>query len=938
MRTIVGRSGERAAIEAFLADTQPQPRALLVEGEPGIGKTTLLRDLVAAARDRGYPVLACRPTRSEMDLSYVNLVEILDDLDEQTVRDLPAPQARLLRMVLRREEPEGPFDSLSLNVAVVAALRAVAARGPMVLVIDDFQWIDNSTARTFGYVARRLTDTAARIVLATRSEPSERIRDLPRAMPQGRFETIRLGPVQPSELSRILRLMLGWAPAWPSLLRIAELSGGNPLYAVELARASGGERSGEGLGDAPPGGLVELARSRVAGLPERVREVLELAAVPRAPTLELLRRLDSGALDVSGALAGAERAGLVAVERGRVRFTHPILAAAVYGSIPALRRQALHRAVAMLCDDLEERARHLAAAAEDPDPAVALVLASAAERASVRGAPVAAADLMRLSCELTPAADAEVLTLRRIAYGRLLHSAGDNPGAVAAVEAVLAELPPGPLRARALFHLMYIRRLTGSLEAALAYGMRAVDEAADDPSFQAEVYEMVSRLSDNDIARKLATARAGLAAVDRIEDPDPYLVFHTRAALVEAEFYAGLGIHLERLAGLDPGERPRFPPVRTAQRGEDLIGRLLTFSGRIDEGLDVLRAMCERAAVSYRGSLPSFLAWAAEAQIMAGRFEAALGSLNEAIERSEEAGSRGGYPWEVGVRAVALAMLGRLDEAEASARTVVGSSVAAPSAVSAGAGEGASPVDMDHGPALIALGLVAIARGHYDQAVAALRLVDHSKREAGLRDPRLWMHVSDLVEALLAAGALEQASEVVDRLDQEATTSQGQWSLAMAARCRALLLAARGELDEAVACASHAVESFDGLLMPFERARTLFVLGQLHRRRKEKKLARAALSSALATFDEVGAAVWAQRARAELTRIPLRQAAPGLTATEEAVARLAAQGLSNREIAERAFMSPKTVEVNLTRIYRKLGVRSRTALAGHLGAGGGGQT
>src|SRR6185503_8055141 len=175
--------------------------------------------------------------------------------------------------------------------------------------------------------------------------------------------------------------------------------------------------------------------------------------------------------------------------------------------------------------------------------------------------------------------------------GRLLHSAGDAPGAVAELESMVDGLPPGPTRARALYHLMYVTRLSGSLGRAVAYGVQAATEAAGDPSLQADVFEMLSRMSDDDVARKLDAARNGLAALGTIAVPDPEMAFYVHAALVEAEFYAGLGIHLERLDGLDPGTRPRFPPVRTALRGDDLVGRLLAYAGRVDEGLEVLRAM-----------------------------------------------------------------------------------------------------------------------------------------------------------------------------------------------------------------------------------------------------------------------------------------------------------------------------------------------------------
>ena len=918
---IVGRIDERGALDAFLTDELPELRALLIDGEPGIGKTTLLHELLAAARDRDYPILSCRPTRSEMDLSYVGLMELIQGLDDEVVQSLPAPQARLLRVILRKEDPEGSFDRLSLNVAMLAAVRAVASAKPMLIAIDDAQWLDHPTAKTLAFVVRRLAGTSARIAVASRSnETVGLLVELRRAVPEARFDTIRLGPIGPSELSRILRRAIGWAPAWPQVVRIAELSDGNPLYALELTRALGKVRSSQDLERSLPESVLELARSRIANLPGRVREALELASVPRAPTLDLLRRLDPQTLDLRDALATAERSGIVTLDGDRIRFSHPILAAAVYGSIPTARKRGLHRAVAMLSDDLEERARHLATASDGPDPDVAVALAVAAEEAWRRGAPDAAADLLHLSCRLTPPTDAAVLALRRIAFGRLLHGAGDAPRAIAELESLVSELPPGLIRARALYHLMYVRRLSGSLGRAVDHGLQAAAEAAGDPSFQAEVYEMLSRLSDNDIERKLDAARKGFEAIDRIADPDPDVVFHVRAALIEAEFYAGLGIHLERLDGLDPGTTRRFPPVRTASRADDLIGRLLAYSGRIDEGLEILSAMYEQASVESRSILPAILGWMAEAQIMAGRFAAAVELTREAIERAEETGGVGGTPWEVGFQGVALAMLGRLDEAESAATSVLDMADADPT------------VGLDQAPARLALGIVAMSRGRFVDAATQLRLLDTAKREAGIREPRLCTHASDLIEALLGATELAEATAVLARLDEEAATSEGQWSLAAAARCRALILAARGQLDEALEAALRSLLFFEGLPMPFERARTLFVMGQLHRRRREKRLARHAMTEALATFERLETPVWAERARAELARIPERRTATGLTPTEETIARLAVEGLTNREIADRAFLSPKTVEVNLTRIYRKLGVRSRTTLASRLAA------
>jgi DNA-binding CsgD family transcriptional regulator len=959
VRVLVGRAEEAEVVDQFLAGPLAGSRALLIEGEPGIGKTTLLRELLAIARERDHAVLLCRPSRSEMDLSYAGLVELLGGLDDAAIDGLPGPQARVLRMVLREEEPDGAFDRLSLRVAVVAVLRAVAAVRPVLVAVDDAQWLDQPTARTVMFAARRLADSGVRFavvrsdqvwrspaspgssyltvtrgpVLPPRGEEAVDWRtELARALPDGSLSAIRLGPVGASELSRIVRGELGWVPAWPRLARIAELSAGNPLFALEIARASRPADSGTGadLDGKLPDSVLGLAMSRIAALAPEVRYAVELASVPRVAAVDLLARLAPEA-DLRAALAAAAQADIVRVDGDLVSFAHPILAAAAYGAIPADRRRELHRAVAAFSADPEERARHLAIAADGPDGQVADALEEAAEGAWRRGAPDAAADLLRMASRLTPDAEGAGAAFwrRRIGYGRLLHSAGDSPGSITELESVVASLPPGPLRARARYHLMYVARLSGSPVRAMEHGVLAAAEAAADPSFQAEVYEMLSRLSDNDIGRKLDAARKGMNAVERVADPDPSVLFHAQAALVEAEFYAGLGIHLERLDGIDLSRAgTRFPPVRTAARGEDLIGRLLGYDGQVDKGLAALGGLRDKASVENRSILHAVLGWMAEVQLIAGRFAAAAELTADAIECAEETGGTA-PPWEVGYRAMALALLGRIDEAEALAQEVLVRAAADPA------------IGMDEWPARLALGIAGVATGRFGAALPHLLHLDAAKREAGIGEPRLLPHSWDLIEALAGNGQLAEASTALDRLEAQAATSGGQCSAGAAARCRALLLAADGQLDDAVAAAQRSLSLLDGPSLHFERGRTLLVLGQLHRRRKEKRLATAALDEALATFTELQSAAWAARTEAELGRIPGRRAAAAsgraatdsLTATEQMIARLAAGGLSNREIADRVFLSTKTVEVNLTRIYRKLGVRSRSALAARYAAG-----
>jgi hypothetical protein len=296
-----------------------------------------------------------------------------------------------------------------------------------------------------------------------------------------------------------------------------------------------------------------------------------------------------------------------------------------------------------------------------------------------RGAPDAAAELLRLACQLTPPTEIEALSLRRVAYGRLLHSAGDIPAAIAELDSLVTSLPPGLLRARALFHFMYVLRLSGSLGRAIEVGVQAAAEAAADPSFQGEVYELLSRLSDDDIARKLDAARRGLEAIAGIAAPDPDVAFFVRAAMVEAEFYAGLGIHLDRLDGMEPGTVVAFRRPAPRRGGTTLsvacwpTPAASTRDWRPCEGCTTGRRWRDGRSCRRRSA-----GWPRRSSWRAGSGVAAE-LTREAIERAEETGHQGGFPWEVGFHAVALAMLGRLDAAGTTATEVTRRAEADPS-------------------------------------------------------------------------------------------------------------------------------------------------------------------------------------------------------------------------------------------------------------------
>ena len=382
---ILGRDVEVERLTRLVTEASPRSRIVLVEGQAGIGKTTLLERAMALARDQGHALLVCRPVRSEKDLAFVGLMELVSGVDADVADALPGPQRRALDVVLRRTEPDGPLDQLSLSVMLLTVVTDQASRRGLLIAIDDLQWLDRPTAKVLAYVLRRIAGTGADVVLARRGAGSG---PWPYGLDLGcSFEvmtSLALGPLSASDLARMLRSRFGWAPPWPTVQRIAEISGGNPFYAREMGRAWAEGRGHRDIGDALPGRLLDLVQSRLNALAPPARDLLDLVCVPHRPTAQTVSRLAQAVagsaepVDISQALAEAERSGILVTDGPRIRFSHPIIAAAVHGSLAAQRRMDLHRTMATLTDDVEDRAHHHAIATPGPDAEGAALLEAAA--------------------------------------------------------------------------------------------------------------------------------------------------------------------------------------------------------------------------------------------------------------------------------------------------------------------------------------------------------------------------------------------------------------------------------------------------------------------------------------------------------------------------------------------------------------------------------
>jgi DNA-binding CsgD family transcriptional regulator len=678
-RGIFGRDIELLGLNSFLDELNTGPSVLVLEGEPGIGKSCLWEAGVTEARERGFTILSSRPTDPEAGLSFVGLGDLMEHVGPDVLSSLPGAQRHALDIaLLRTDAAEAILDWRAVHVAVLGVLRALAGSAPTLIAIDDSRWLDLSSSRALAFAVRRLRDGPVGLLVTVGNAIRDRAPLGSEALPDERRHLLKLQPLSLEALGLLVRARLGRDLAPPTLQRLQELSGGNPFYAMEIVRAS--ER-----GDPRPTGQAlpipttlreDVVRHRLAALSARTRRVLLAAASTSRPSLEVIGATTDGT-DVRAAVEEAIGAGVLVQTDGQIDFTHPILRSAVYSEASRSERHDVHRRLADVARDPEERARHLALGSDGPEDAIADALEEAADAAWTRGALVTAADLLELALIRTPAENSEAIHRRRIRAAEHHHTVGDS--------------------APALHHL----------ELAV--------EAAPTPAHGAEALTLLARiLLDTDQA--------------------------------------------------------------AASRYLNEVSRLL------------------------RG-------------------------------------------WEP-------------------------------------------------------------------------------------HDPRNLPFVPDAVETLISMDHLPEAETLLDWLEERSRT-RGMVSMeAIAARCRGMLSAARSDLADARHSLEEALGYYDRSPIPFERGRTLLVLGSVLRREKRKRAAREVLEEAVAIFDRLGAIPWAEKAHRELARISGRRTSGAeLTSSQRDVARLAAAGRTNREIAETLFMSVRTVEGHLSHVYAKLGIRSRTELA-----------
>jgi DNA-binding CsgD family transcriptional regulator len=909
---IVGREAPLSEVDAFLRAAAGGFAVLALEGEAGIGKTTVWREARRRAQESGALVLSCRPSAAEAKLSFAAVADLLAGVDDSAFAELPEPQREALEVALMRRAPSTARpSSRAIAVGFLSLVQHLAGDRGVILAVDDWQWLDLPSRHVFEFAARRLEHERVGLLWSVRAPAGTPVDGLD----EERVTRVVLGPLSLAALGRIVAGRLGRPLARPALVRIAGASGGNPFYALEIARLDTGEgtprSAGPGLVPVPDD-LRALTAARIRRLPPAAREAVLLAAIMSGP--------DRRSVD-EAALAPAEEAGIVTVDdAGRIEFTHPLFASAVYRSVAAARRRDLHRLAAELAAEPEERARHLALASAHADPAVAAQLDRGAANAAARGAPDAAAELAELAAHMTPADDGDATGCRLLAAARFQFDAGDPARAGALLQRVLSGSPVDALRARALRLAADIaaRRSDFGEAAELAAGALAV--VGEDRGLRAaiELDLVYFAVSAGNFAAGERHARAAVADAEAVGDDGA--LADALAVLTMADFLAGRGLdrrRLERALDLEDAAMPRSFMMRPSV----IHGMLQLWTGELDGACDTLEAMhAETVERGQEGAAPMLSLYLVWAYVWRGRLDRAA----RFAEHSAEAAALLDDPAVSAVALAGSALVHAHDGRTALARDEARGSIDRFQRLQWRAG-------------LIwpmwALGLAELSDGNPAGVHAILGPLVEQVAGMGAGDPVLTMFLPDELEALIALGELDRAEAALGPFERRAVELERDWAVAAAGRCRAALEGARGARGAAFAAVERALEAHDRTPMPFERARTLLVAGEVHRRFKQRRKARDLLEAAAAAFDEVGAPLWSARARAALARVGgPGPAGDALTETERRLAELAASGLSNHEVAERAFVSVKTVESNLTRVYRKLGVRSRVGLANALRA------
>ena len=929
---MLGRDADRAYVEQVLDAVADGPVGLMLEGEPGIGKTTVWSEAVGSARRRGYRVLEAAPAEPDAQLGFTAIGDLFDRLPQDLLRGLSPTQRRAVESALLvSPAPDMPVDLEALPRAVLAVLRRLSEEDPVVVAIDDEQWLDRPSARVLGFALRRLRDERIGVIMTRRTDSNGALwPELARGFGHATMSTAVLRPLEVGVFDRLLESRLSGTISRALLRRVHEASGGNPLYALAIADEleAGGVHAASRSNIPIPRTLTEAIGRRLGHVDRRASDALLVVALASYPTLTVLQAVIPGF--ALSDLDGAERAGVIEIAGREVRFTHPLLASAHRESVAPSRRRELHRALAEVVEGEEDRARHLALGAEAPDHQIAATLEQAAHRAVQRGAPETAADLLEEAGRLTPIDAPEARQARIIAAAEQHFAAGQHAQARQLVEELLPELPSGPIRARALARLGWLRNDDFELGTALL--REALAEAGDDHLLRAEIELVLSEVCTNvgDFLGQLEHATSGVDSAERAADPG--MLARALGSHAAAMFFNGLGIDRGQYARAIELE-PYLEGSITWVLPSTSLGGCLALADDFDAARPLVERAVKRAIdLGEEGDIGLLLHAAALFEWEAGNVTTAERYAAGSAEVARQQANQELDSWVAYLDGLFAADRGELDPAWTSTHRSLDMAISSGDVLS---------VTL----ATIVLAGLELWQGKPDLAHNRLNPFRDERLERGFRllgsqTLRMW---STDIEALIALGRLDDAERVLADLVGRADRADNPHAVAIASRCEALVRAARGDVAGALESIDAALDAHAERPVPLEFGRTMLEKGALERRAKRKSAAKRTLEEALGILRPLGAQMWIGRAQDELSRIGLRRAAAsdGLTPAQTRVAELVAAGMSNQEIASTLYMSTRSVESHLTKIYREFGVRSRgqliAALAQRRSAGPGGK-
>jgi DNA-binding CsgD family transcriptional regulator len=895
---LVGRDSELAVLlEAVRA---PGPGIVTLVGAAGMGKTALIRALLGSLD--GPLVLTARPLETEKALAFSGLVDLLADLPASAYADLPGPQRSSLRAALLLEEVPGGADPRAVAAGVRAVLAKHAQTRHVVLVLDDVQWLDRASCSALGQALHRIG--AAPVVLVCATRPSSKDLDWLAATEVARTD-VQLAPLPAEDLGRIVHHHLGPILEIGNLRGVALAAGGNPLHALELARHTL---------TAGAGATVEqLVRDRLNVLPRETRLALLTAALCSDRHLEVIAQARSClSVELAAVLDPALRAGLVTID-DVLRFAHPLYAEAAISAGSSPDRTEAHLRLATTEPSEEARAWHAGLATEGPDEDLASTLARTAANTRARGAWDAAVDLLALAVTRTPV-DSPERPDRALLLGNWA-LAGGQPSVAERWFRDVRRLHRGSTGYwLATIGLARLCLLAGRRDELHALN-RELLTANLDPLLAAEamVRTVHDELTDRPEAQLQRITAANHVLTDAGGRADPTVLLAGLSLEIQSRMILGQPTAelLARAVDLDARS-----PAAVALDGPALqLAHLAMMADRFEEG----RVLCQRLLQRCRDvgddvSLPVVYSHLGHLEQRAGRWDVARATLREGEQWAQGQGQLSRWQLRAqgamidGIRgesATALATLHEASQLFAAAEFLPFRAIVWHLSGRIHAAVG------DHAEAFDAFG----------------RAIDFA-RQAGWDDPANLEADVPFVEAAVALGRLDEAEEHLAHTETRARELGQDNALAVCARGRVGLAAARGDLEQAAGLVPPLLSAYEvepG--QPMDRALALLVAGRVHRRTRQKRLAHESLSGALAIFDQLGSKPYSDQVRAELRRVGLRPSRPeALTPTEAEVTRMAADGLRNAEIATGAHLSRKTVEAVLSRSYRKLGIRSRAQL------------